>query len=81
MNKLKSYDSPFKFSSVRRANYSAATARFTLLNMGALARKFDLGEKEVLLKFIEEISAAYLLANGIMPPEADYTPPPEQDST
>lgn len=78
---MKSVDSRFKFSQITREDWGLGAAMFTLQNMGALRRKLERGEDEVILKFIEEVVSAYCLERGVEPPVADYTPPVEQVST
>jgi hypothetical protein len=78
---MKSNQSMFKFSQITRHDWSPGAALFTLQNMGALERKLKHGEHDTVLKFIEEVAAAYLVDKGIQPPTADYTPPIEQEST
>lgn len=81
MADLKSAGSIFKFSQITRDDWSIGAALFTLQNMGALARKLQRGEDAVILKFIEEVCAAYLIDKGVEPLLADYTAPVEQAST
>lgn len=77
----KSDNSVLKFSLLTRENFSPGAAMFTLQNMGALRRKLDRGEDEVILKLIEEMAAAYLIATEHNVPPANYDPPIEQEST
>lgn len=81
MERLKSAESILKFSEITPADWNAGAAMFTLLNMGALKRKLNRGEDDVILRFIEVMAAGFLLSHGIVPPDADYTPPVEQEST
>jgi len=78
---LKSAFSMLKFSKIKRDDWDVGAALFTLQNMGALKRKLERREDEVILTFIAEITAAYLISKGVNPPAPDYTPPVEQEST
>jgi len=79
-DKIGPYTSLFKFSQITSGDWNCGAAMFTLENMGALSRKFDRGEKEVILNFIAHVATAYLREHDIEPPEANWTPPVEQET-